>query len=196
MKILIAEHDAFNQHLIRGALSPLGYELEFCLDGDDAWRCLGTRQYPVVIVGQELPGLSGLELCRRLRAQASGRPVHLVVLSNDASQEALLAGLAAGANEYLFNPLDPMELRLRIKTAARQLQPYGENIDAAMQPELTLKQSKRLEGLLPVCAHCKSIRNVQQVWQKLEDFITQHTDAVCSHGICPTCAGSFKTGTV
>lgn len=196
MKILIAQHRDFDQQLIRGELSVLGHELEFSANGDDAWRRLLAGRYSVVIVDQEMPGLNALEICRRLRTQASGSLVHVVVLSNDGSQESVLAALTAGANECLLNPVDPVELGLRIKTAVERMRAYRESVDRATQSEPSLEKSKRLAGLLSVCAHCKSIRNLQHEWQRLEDFITQHTDAVCSHGICPTCADSFRAGAI
>lgn len=62
MKILIAQHRDFDQQLIRAALSVLGHEMEFSVNGDDVWRRLLAGRYSVVIVDQEMPGLNALEI--------------------------------------------------------------------------------------------------------------------------------------
>ncbi len=60
--------------------------------------------------------------------------------------------------------------------------------------ELTeaLKQVKTLAGLLPICASCKSIRDDQGYWQKVDTYISQHSDVVFTHGICPDCLKQYK----
>jgi PAS domain S-box-containing protein len=54
--------------------------------------------------------------------------------------------------------------------------------------EATLAKIKRLEGIIPICMYCKKIRDDKESWQKLENYITEHSEALFSHGICPDCA--------
>jgi DNA-binding response OmpR family regulator len=195
MKILIATHEPATQQLLQSALGPLGHEL-VPVTGTYAWRNLSSGDYAMVLIDQELDGLDGLDICDQIRRDAGSKPLYVFILASTASRDGLIDALAAGANEYLAQPIDPGELRARVKSAAEGLVLHLEMWERAERLEHALATIKRLEGLLSVCAHCKSIRNALQQWQKFEDFISDHTDAICSHGICPTCADAFKSGLV
>lgn len=53
--------------------------------------------------------------------------------------------------------------------------------------ETALSQVKQLQGLLPICSYCKKIRDEKNYWQRVESYLTEHTDVLFSHGICPEC---------
>ena len=76
----------------------------------------------------------------------------------------------------------------RLKLAFLREQGLREDLD------LTLKNVKELEGLLPVCAWCKKVRDDEGYWQELEAYLQTRTKAAISHGICPACAAKFATG--
>jgi DNA-binding response OmpR family regulator len=195
MKILIATHEPATQQLLQSALSPLGHEL-VAVTGTYAWNKESSADHAVMIIDQDLDGLDGLDICDQIRRDAGSQPLYVFILDPSGSRDGLIDALAAGANEYLAHPIDPAELHARVKSAADQVLRQREIFERAERLEHALATVKRLEGLLSVCAHCKSIRDDLQQWQRLEDFLSDHTDAICSHGICPTCADAFKSGAV
>jgi hypothetical protein len=77
----------------------------------------------------------------------------------------------------------------RLKLAFQRERALRENLD------LTVKNIKELEGLLPVCAWCKKVRNDEGYWEELEAYLEPRTKAAFSHGICPECAARLKTET-
>jgi DNA-binding response OmpR family regulator len=120
-----------------------------------------------------MPGIDGIEICRRIRATSLRSPVYVILLTARTSPQDLVAGLEAGADDYLTKPFDPDELRARVHVGQRTLE--------------LMASVKQLTGLLPICSYCKRIRSDDDYWQQVEGYIGEHTDARFWHGICPAC---------
>ena len=174
MRILIADDERVSTLMLGRTLEQWGFEVVVAHDGAEAWDHIVSDQPPALaIVDWEMPGLDGIELCRRIRATSLRSPVYVILLTARNSRQDLVAGLEAGADDYLTKPFDPDELRARIHVGQRTLG-LIENI-------------KRLTGLLPICSYCKRIRSDQNYWEQVDSYITEHTDVLFSHGICPPC---------
>src|SRR5579862_184655 len=155
-------------------LEQWGFEVIEVHDGVAAWESISGATPPeLAIVDWMMPELDGIELCRRIRATPLPAPVYVILLTARSSRQDLVAGLEAGADDYLTKPFDPDELRARIHVGQRTLG--------------LIAKIKRLTGLLPICSYCKRIRTDTDYWEQVESYITEHTDAVFSHGICPSC---------
>jgi two-component system cell cycle response regulator len=120
MRVLIAEDEPLARHLLRRTLEGWGYEVVAAFDGDEAWRALDTDDRPTIaILDWMMPGLDGVEICRRLR-QASARPyVYVLMLTARGRREDVVAGLNAGADDIVAKPFDHLELQARLRTAVR-----------------------------------------------------------------------------
>jgi sigma-B regulation protein RsbU (phosphoserine phosphatase) len=174
MRILIADDDRMSTTMLSRSVERWGFEAVVAHDGAAAWEHItGAAPPELAIVDWMMPGIDGIELCRRLRATPLPTPVYVILLTSRTSRQDLIAGLEAGADDYLTKPFDPDELRARIHVGQRTL--------------ALIANIKRLSGLLPICSYCKRIRSDQNYWEQVESYITEHTDARFSHGICPTC---------
>ena len=174
MRILIADDDRISTTMVGGVLESWGFEVSVASDGNSAWKTLVGDQPPsLAILDWMMPGLDGLELCRRIRTSPLRTPVYLILLTSRSGRQDLVDGLEAGADDYLTKPFDPGELRARIRVGQRTLG--------------LMANIKRLSGLLPICSYCKRIRSDQNYWEEVESYISVHTDAQFSHGICPPC---------
>lgn len=131
MKVLIAEDDPVSRKLLQVNLEKWGYEVVVCQDGRQAWDTLQEPDAPcLALLDWMMPGKDGAQLCREIRQQ-EGRPyVYLVLLTAKASQEDMIAGLDAGADDYLTKPFDRRELELRLRTGRRILDLQAELIAA------------------------------------------------------------------
>src|SRR5262249_9085682 len=127
------------------------------------------------------------EVCRRLRQRAGLEPTYLILLTGKDSREDLVAGLEGGADEYLTKPIDPEELRVRLKAAARIVELQSKLAERVRELQDALTQVRQLRGLLPICMYCKRIREEENYWERVEAYISKHSAAPFSHGICPDC---------
>ena len=174
MRILIADDERTSTMMLGRTLEQWGFEVIVAHDGNEAWACIAGDAPPALaIVDWEMPGLDGIELCRRIRSTPLRSPVYVILLTARNSRQDLVAGLEAGADDYLTKPFDPDELRARIHVGQRTLG--------------LMANIKRLTGLLPICSYCKRIRSDHDYWEQVESYISDHTDAMFSHGICPPC---------
>lgn len=148
MKILAAEDNVIFQSLLRNMLTKWGYDVVSAGDGLEAWQILQSEDAPrLAILDWMMPGLDGVEVCRRLRA--SGREPYIYVLLLTARTESvdLVEGMDAGADDYLRKPLNAMELRARLR-AGRRIVELQEQL--LMAQEALRKQATHdgLTGLL------------------------------------------------
>jgi two-component system, cell cycle response regulator len=131
MKILIAEDDQTSRRLLQVYLERWGYEVAVCQNGTQAWEQLQKTDTPrLAILDWMMPGKDGVELCREIR-QRPGQPyVYVLLLTARNSRDDLIAGLDAGADDYLSKPFDKRELELRLRTGQRILNLQSELIAA------------------------------------------------------------------
>jgi two-component system cell cycle response regulator len=120
LKILIAEDDAVSRTVLRRAVEKLGHECLVAEDGERAWELYKENpELDVIISDWMMPGMDGLELCRRVRDEERRGYAYFVFLTALGEREHLRAGLEAGADDYLSKPLDRDELQVRLISALR-----------------------------------------------------------------------------
>ncbi len=119
MKVLIADDDLVSRLLLECALEALGYECLVAEDGEEAWRLFGSSNPDVVITDWAMPGMNGLELCRRIRGDLRASYTYVIVVTSLVDRADVRAGMEAGADDYLTKPLDPFDLETRLVAAKR-----------------------------------------------------------------------------
>ena len=191
MKILIAEDDAMACQLLAGVLVKWGYEVLVTTDGLEAARVLTSEDPPpVAILDWAMPGMTGVDVCRRVRETPSASALYLLLLTARGEQDDIVAALEAGADDFVVKPFDPPELRARVRVGERIARLQRSLADRVAALEGALAQVTDLQGLLPICMYCKKIRNDGNYWQRVENYIAEHSGATFSHGICPECVAT------
>jgi response regulator RpfG family c-di-GMP phosphodiesterase len=134
-----------------------------------------------------MPGADGPELCRRIRQSEGSYALYVVLLTSRGHREDVVAGLDAGADDYLTKPFNPEELRARVQVGIRVVTLQRRLGEHVAELQAALSKVKMLSGMLPICSYCKRIRSDENYWEQMESFVTEHSDAQFSHGICPNC---------
>jgi sigma-B regulation protein RsbU (phosphoserine phosphatase) len=187
-RVLIAEDDAVSRVVLERTLRKWGHDVITTRDGLEAWDVLQQDDAPpLAVLDWMMPGLEGPELCRRVRALARPVPTYLLLLTARDGTADVVAGLDSGADDFVSKPFDPLELASRLRVGERVVGLQRAMAARVNELEVALGQVKQLRGLLPICAYCKSVRDHKNYWQQVETYITAHSDARFSHGICPDC---------
>jgi len=188
MRVLIADDEATTRHLIQATLGGWGFEVLVAGDGSEALRVLqGSRGPEIAMLDWMMPGIDGLEVCRRMRATMPNAATYIILVTVRGGLENVVRGLEAGADDYITKPFDPRELRARLHVGVRIVQLQRALMERFQELEDALKRVKQLQGLLPICSYCKKIRNDRNYWEQVDAYITSHSEAQFSHGVCPDC---------
>jgi response regulator RpfG family c-di-GMP phosphodiesterase len=134
-----------------------------------------------------MPEMDGPDVCRRVRLELPLANMYLLLVTARESRGDVVAGLDAGADDYIIKPFDPEELRARVAVGGRVLGLQQKLAERVEELQTALSNVKQLRGLLPICSYCKRIRGDDQYWQQVEGYVAAHSDAQFSHGICPSC---------
>jgi len=188
VRVLIADDEATTRHLIQGTLGKWGFEVLAAEDGIEALGVLKAPSPPeIALVDWVMPGVDGLEVCRRMRASPPSAPTYIILITARGGLENVVQGLEAGADDYVTKPFDPRELRARLHAGARVVQLQKALLERNHELEDALKRVKQLQGLLPICSYCKKIRNDRNYWEQVDAYVASHSEAQFSHGVCPDC---------
>jgi DNA-binding response OmpR family regulator len=187
MRALVADDDRIVATMLTRSLADWNFDVVVANDGEAAWALVQAQTPQIAIVDWMMPALDGLDLCRRIRQDA--RTAHMYVILHTARDGGadVVAGLEAGADDYLIKPYDPHLLRARLDVGVRVATLQRRLADRVAELEATVSTIRRLQGLIPICTYCKRIRSEGNDWEQLESYISEHSEAQFSHGICPTC---------
>lgn len=173
MKILMVEDDPIANAVLQAALKSLGHEVTEVADGQRAWDRLARDPHRVVISDWMLPGLDGLELCRRIRANQKDYIYFILLSSLTTSGDNLGQAIAAGVDDFLSKPVKTAELQARLHVAERILN--------------FATQVRQLQEILPICGYCRKIRDDKNYWSQVEEYLGNEAGVNFSHGVCPDC---------
>jgi sigma-B regulation protein RsbU (phosphoserine phosphatase) len=188
VRALVADDDRVTAVILKSALERLGLEIVVAHDGSDAWEILQRDPgIALAVLDWMMPGADGPEICRRIRLDESRAHMYVILLTSRDASEDLVAGLDAGADDYLIKPFESEELRARVQVGLRVHTLQERLAERVAELQAALSKVKQLRGLLPICSYCKSVRTDQNYWERVDRYVAQHTDVQFSHGICPTC---------
>ncbi|RME24307.1 MAG: DNA-binding response regulator [Deltaproteobacteria bacterium] len=192
MRVLVAEDDAVSRRMMQLLLERWGYEAIVAEDGQKALDVLtGDNPPRLVLLDWMMPGLDGIELCKRIRSRQEGDEFYVVMVTAREDKRDVVAGLECGADDYVVKPFDQAELRSRLKAGERIIGLTVELKQKIGELEEAMGHVKQLQGIIPICIHCHRIRDEKRIWQRLERYIQEHSNAVFSHALCDECLHKY-----
>jgi signal transduction histidine kinase len=148
MRVLIADDNAFFRRMLESTLTEWGYEVWAVADGAAAWEALHRPGAPqLAIIDWMMPNLDGPELCRRLRSTHNGRSVYVIILTSKTDRADAVAGLQAGADDFVRKPFDRDELRARLNVGVRIVGLQEELADKVRMLESALSGAQKMEAV-------------------------------------------------
>ncbi len=188
MKILIAEDDPVSRRLIQRHVTKWGHQAITASDGRDGLMAMQVPDSPrLAILDWLMPGIDGVELCRRIRGLPGKPYVYIVMLTAKNREDDIVTAFEAGADDFLSKPAQPGELRGRVQAGVRIIELHVALTEHVRELENAFAHIKTLQGLLPICSYCKRVRNDRDYWEQVEVYISRRTDLQFSHGFCPDC---------
>ena len=187
MRILVADDDPGTRLVLSTQLTDFGHEVEVAEDGQAAWESFQRQPFDALVLDWMMPRMDGPDLARLVRADADRPFCFILMLTSRSTTEDLVEGIAAGADDFMTKPFDKDELRARLHAAERVIALERRLARKIDDLEQALSEVKTLRGLLPICMYCHSIRDDRDIWERIEEYIAQHSEANFTHSICPGC---------
>ena len=149
MKILIAEDDPVSSRVLSTTLIKWGHEVVATGNGLEAWQALQEDNAPqLAILDWMMPGMAGPEVCRKVRQEITTSPIYLILLTAMSRKQDVVAGLEAGADDYLTKPFDRHELRVRLQAGVRIVELQSSLRERVRELEGAIVERQRAEDAL------------------------------------------------
>jgi CheY-like chemotaxis protein len=185
--------------LLEHNLDGLGLNVVKAISGQEALEKVDEYDFALILLDVQMPGMSGFETAEAFRQNPKTQYVPIIFITAMCSQDTLkFKGYESGAVDYLIKPVEEQILKSKVKIFIELYQ--QKKLIEKQSAELTKKvealkkameEIKALQGIIPICVHCKKIRDDQGYWESVEKYIESHTDVGFSHGICPDCLTKF-----
>jgi len=112
---------------------------------------------------------------------------YVIMLTAKSKASDLAEAMESGTDDYISKQFNPIELNARINAGVRIVRLQKALMDDINELEETLAHVEQLQGIIPICAWCKKIRDDSQFWDSVEEYISKHSQVEFSHSICPDC---------
>ena len=185
--ILIVEDDQNVATVLEARLESFGYNV--CAIAETGAQAIHLNRFHepnLILMDILLKGdMNGIETAEKIASEYDVPIIYLSCLNTD---EVMDRAARTNPYGYIIKPYNNSELRLSIEIALVKHAAVKEREKLIEALEKSLEEIKRLSGLLPICAKCKRIRDKQNNWHEIEEYISDHSEADFSHGLCPECA--------
>ncbi len=192
IKVLVVDDDPDVLFATSRIVKKEGFQVFTASDGRECLESAGKNKPDLILLDVMLPDANGIDLCGKIKKDPELGSAFVVLISGSKTESDEQAeGLDAGADGYIARPISNRELRSRIHSMVRILSAERERDRLIGELQEALSAIRQLQGLLPICSSCKKIRDDKGYWVKLENYISDHSEATFTHGLCQECADKY-----
>ena len=185
--ILIADDTPEHLTVLRQMLAEQNYMVRPALNGEIAIKAANESPPDLILLDIRMPGMDGYEVCQQLKSEEKTRKIPVIFISALNELDDKVKAFSLGGVDYITKPFQTEEVLARIKThlTLRNLQKSLEDKNAQLQN--ALDEIKTLQGIIPICANCKKVRDDENYWNEVEGYLKK-LDIMLSHSVCPDCS--------
>jgi DNA-binding NtrC family response regulator len=192
-QILVVDDEPDIVLYLKQLLEDDGFPTLTAFSGKDALKTVKNESVDILITDIRMPEMDGIELINKILNME--KKIQIIILTGHSDIDTAIEAMKKGALNYLRKPVNFEELLITIRKglAITELQENLEIktdklIESNKEVKKALSEVKQLSSFLPICASCKKIRDDKGYWNQIEAYISTHTNALFSHGICPECS--------
>jgi len=199
IRVLYIEDNEGLAYLIQNKLALKGYLVEIARDGEEGLEMYRKNSYDILAIDYEMPVYNGLEVVNILSSEGELSPT--IMITGAGNENLAVEAMKSGVDDYLVKDIEGRYIEMLPSVIGRVLKQQQLIIEKrAIEEErekliIELKEAlenvRKLKGMLPICAHCKKIRDDNGYWNQIEVYFREHSDIDFSHGICPDCVKEF-----
>ena len=171
--VLAIDDNPDNLRVLGNILQENNIQVAVVQDPEKALHFATTQPIDLILLDIMMPGTDGYQVCRKLKATKMTCDIPVIFLTARIDPESIVKGFEAGGVDYVTKPFNSRELLARINTHVRLRR--------------ALLEVRALRGLIPICAHCKKVRDDKGFWEQVEGYVEKRSEALFSHTICPAC---------
>lgn len=191
-KILIVDDIPENIEVLSRCL--IGdYDVMYDKNGADALNRARSVRPDLILLDIMMPDMNGFEVCRRLKMDEELKNIPVIFLTALTDEFDEVEGFDYGAVDFITKPYKPLAVKKRVSFQLALKQQRDLLEQSNLEQKEALARIRTLSGLLPICMMCKKIRDDKGYWSQLEVYLTLHSNAMFSHGLCPECAEEYTS---
>lgn len=192
--ILIVDDEPTALKLLTGILKA-DYTVLAATNGRAALETINSNdEISLILLDIMMPDQNGFEVLRKIKGFSRYQETPVIFLTALEEEHNEAQGFAAGIADYIIKPISKLRLLARVKNQLQMQRQRHLLEEKNLELQYAMDQISTLRGILPICSYCKQIRNDEGYWQKVEHYITAHSEARFSHSICPQCAAKNYPG--
>lgn len=190
--VLVAADDPIIRKALESYLGSWECETVIVFDDKELLHRLQLEDHPcLLIIDGAIEGMDTEALCRRIRLSSHAVRPYIILISHGGAGERSVFDPDSGPDDLLNNPFTKSEFHARVSAGMRIIHLQTALSSLVLDLRQATTRIQKLNGLLPICSHCKKIRDDQGYWNEVEKYISDHSDAEFSHAICPGCLHQY-----